>query len=167
MVDEKDCLMLCYIAEEQSMKRAAERLYITQPALTYRLNQLEKEFAVPLIVRGNRGTKLTMEGERLVEYAKRNLRELTELKEAVIHLRGEVKGTVCAWEFQAITDIIGYRRFLKALKIFILTCNFQSPADSVRKSMRCCAGMKFIWVLSAMIILGLRESIFFMRSISA
>jgi DNA-binding transcriptional LysR family regulator len=145
MVDEKDCLMLCYIAEEQSMKRAAERLYITQPALTYRLNQLEKEFAVPLIVRGNRGTKLTMEGERLVEYAKRNLRELTELKEAVI----------------------GYRRFLKALKIFILTCNFQSPADSVRKSMRCCAGMKFIWVLSAMITLGLRESIFFMRSISA
>lgn len=114
MVDEKDCLMLCYIAEEQSMKRAAERLYITQPALTYRLNQLEKEFAVPLIVRGNRGTKLTMEGERLVEYAKRNLRELTELKEAVIHLRGEVKGTLRL----GISSYYGHYRLPPILKSF-------------------------------------------------
>ncbi|WP_084011531.1 LysR family transcriptional regulator [Paenibacillus kribbensis] len=114
MMDEKDCLMLCYIAEEHSLKRAADRLYITQPALTYRLNQMEKEFGVPIIVRGNRGTKLTMEGERLAQYAKRNLRELTELKEAVIHLSGEVKGTLRL----GISSYYGHYRLPPILKSF-------------------------------------------------
>ncbi|MFB5678995.1 LysR family transcriptional regulator [Paenibacillus terreus] len=93
-MDEKDCLMLIYIEEERSLARAAERLYITQPALTYRLNQLEKSFGVPVIVRGAKGGRLTPEGERLAEYAKRHLAELAELREAVVHLRNEVRGTL-------------------------------------------------------------------------
>lgn len=93
-MDEKDCLMLIYIEEESSLARAAERLYITQPALTYRLNQLEKSFGVPVIVRGTKGGRLTPEGERLAEYAKRHLAELAALREAVVHLRNEVRGTL-------------------------------------------------------------------------
>ncbi|MDP4096807.1 LysR family transcriptional regulator [Paenibacillus sp. P96] len=94
VMDEKDCLMLIYIEEERSLVRAADRLYITQPALTYRLNQLEKSFGIPVIIRGAKGGRLTPEGERLVEYARRHLAGLAELRDAVLHLRNEVRGTL-------------------------------------------------------------------------
>ncbi|WP_082630282.1 helix-turn-helix domain-containing protein [Peribacillus muralis] len=43
-MDEKDCLILQYLLKDQNLTKAAERLYMTQPALTYRVRQIEKEF---------------------------------------------------------------------------------------------------------------------------
>ena len=39
------------IAEEKSLSKAAERLYLSQPALPQRLNKLEDELGTPLFVR--------------------------------------------------------------------------------------------------------------------
>lgn len=36
------------ISEEKSISKAAERLYITQPALSQRLKKLEEELGTPL-----------------------------------------------------------------------------------------------------------------------
>ncbi|MBR8643757.1 LysR family transcriptional regulator [[Brevibacterium] frigoritolerans] len=36
--------MLQYLYKDQNLTKAAERLYMTQPALTYRVRQIEKEF---------------------------------------------------------------------------------------------------------------------------
>ena len=44
-MDEKDCRLLLSVSEESSLTRAAERMFMTQPALTYRLQQLEKSLA--------------------------------------------------------------------------------------------------------------------------
>ena len=43
-MDEKDWNAIRVLYEEKNISRAAERLYISQPALTYRLKNLEKEF---------------------------------------------------------------------------------------------------------------------------
>ncbi|MEY9869202.1 DNA-binding transcriptional LysR family regulator [Peribacillus sp. B2I2] len=40
-MDEKDCLILQYLYQDQNLTKAAERLYMTQPALTYRVRQIE------------------------------------------------------------------------------------------------------------------------------
>lgn len=50
------------IAEEKSINKAAERLYITQPALSQRLKSLEKELGTPLFIRDNSGLSLTDAG---------------------------------------------------------------------------------------------------------
>lgn len=93
-MNEKDCLMLRYLAEEQSLTKAAERLFITQPALTYRLQQMEREFGVPIIIKNAKGTKFTPEGEYLAAYAKKTLDELHKMKEYIANMRNEVKGNL-------------------------------------------------------------------------
>lgn len=50
------------IAEEKSLSKAAERLYITQPALSQRLKKLEQELGTPLFVRDNAGLAITDAG---------------------------------------------------------------------------------------------------------
>ena len=57
-------VFLC-AAKHQNISRAAEELYISQPALSKTISKLEKEFGRPLFRRGNRGVQLTDEGREL------------------------------------------------------------------------------------------------------
>lgn len=59
------------IAEESSITRAAEKLYITQSALDQQLLKLEKELGLQLFHRAKNSLKLTAAGEVYVAYAKK------------------------------------------------------------------------------------------------
>ena len=50
------------IAEEKSLSKAAERLYLSQPALSQRLKKLEEELGTPLFIRGKDGLSITDAG---------------------------------------------------------------------------------------------------------
>ena len=52
-------------ADLGSFSKAADALGYTQSGITHMMNALEEELGVPLLVRGNRGVRLTAEGERL------------------------------------------------------------------------------------------------------
>ena len=53
------------IAEQKSMRKAADRLYVTQPNLTRAMQSLEDEMGTKLFVRTNHGVTLTTIGESL------------------------------------------------------------------------------------------------------
>jgi len=91
-MDEKDWKMLQTIYKERNITKAAEQLYISQPSLTYRIQQLEKEFGVKILARRKRGVDFTTEGEYLVHYADQMLRELTKTKDYLNSLNGQIKG---------------------------------------------------------------------------
>ncbi|MFM1653429.1 LysR family transcriptional regulator [Brevibacillus sp. B_LB10_24] len=93
-MNEKDCLMLKYIFEMQNLTKAAELLYMTPPALTYRLQQLEKEFGVQIMTKNGRRIEFTPEGRYLVQYAKRALLELRKTREHMLNMGSEVQGTL-------------------------------------------------------------------------
>jgi DNA-binding transcriptional LysR family regulator len=61
------------IAEEGKITKAAERLHITQPPLSYELASLERELGVTLVKRGPRGIELTDAGKLLYERSGRIL----------------------------------------------------------------------------------------------
>ncbi|MDH7794814.1 LysR family transcriptional regulator of gallate degradation [Beijerinckia sp. GAS462] len=65
---------------------AAEALRISQPAMTYLINQLEADLGIRLVVRGTTGTALTTIGDL---FAKRTERCLQKIAEAVENLLGE------------------------------------------------------------------------------
>jgi DNA-binding transcriptional LysR family regulator len=90
----KDWIILNTIYEERNITKAAERLYISQPALTYRLQQLEKEFGTQIVIRGKKGVEFTSEGEFLVDYAKSMLIQLRQTKEEIQNMSNKVKGTL-------------------------------------------------------------------------
>ena len=61
----------CFLAVAQfgNLRRAAQALSITQPAVTKTLNELEALLAKPLFVRGRQGAALTAEGEAFMRHA--------------------------------------------------------------------------------------------------
>ncbi|RZB13259.1 LysR family transcriptional regulator [Streptomyces sp. F001] len=62
-------LLRCFVAvaEEGSLTRAAERLFVSQPALTKQIKQLEARVGVPLFTRSRAGMALTEPGRVLAE----------------------------------------------------------------------------------------------------
>lgn len=68
------------IAETGSLREAAERLHVTQPALSRMIKTLELSSGVALFVRSQRGLSLTSAGQELHRYASRTLKELTDVE---------------------------------------------------------------------------------------
>lgn len=58
------------VAEELSFTRAAERLFVSQPALSKQIRMLEKQLGVALFERDRRTVRLTAVGEALVPHAR-------------------------------------------------------------------------------------------------
>ena len=66
------------IARRGSVSRAAEALFLTQPALTARLKGLERDLGTALFIRHGRGVRLTEAGRAFLPYAQRALDEIDE-----------------------------------------------------------------------------------------
>ena len=58
------------VAEQRSVRRAAEQLVVTQPAVSASLAALEKAIGVELVTRAGRGIELTEAGRTLERYAR-------------------------------------------------------------------------------------------------
>src|SRR5215213_10427000 len=67
------------VAEEANITRAAERLHISQPALSSAIKQLEAQLGVTLLDRSGRGVTVTPAGTVMMERG----RELLALADAV------------------------------------------------------------------------------------
>jgi DNA-binding transcriptional LysR family regulator len=79
------------VAEELHFSRAAERLYIAQPALSEQIRRLERDLGVELLRRTTRKVELTPAGEEFLVRARRILAEAdAAMGEAERAARGEV-----------------------------------------------------------------------------
>ena len=67
------------VAETLNFSRAAEALYISQPALSYQVAELEKELGVELFTRDRRRVCLTPEGMALLEPARGMIQQADQL----------------------------------------------------------------------------------------
>jgi DNA-binding transcriptional LysR family regulator len=83
-----------WIAQTGSFNRAAERLYLTQPSVTARIQSLEKELGQPLFERKPRGVRLTDAGRVLLPHAERVLQAIRKARQAVTDLESATGGTL-------------------------------------------------------------------------
>ena len=58
------------IASSKSLREAASRLFVSQPALSSTIRELEEEIGITLFQRNNKGISLTDEGKEFLTYAK-------------------------------------------------------------------------------------------------
>ena len=57
------------LLQENSYNKAAAKLHITQPALTYCIKSMEKELGVRLLTRNTQGFSLTEDGKNVLEFS--------------------------------------------------------------------------------------------------
>ena len=99
-------------AEEASFSKAAERLFITQPAVSKRITALENELAVRLFDREGRRIRLTEAGRLLLPHAQEIIRHIEHSRELMRSLSGTVSGSLR----MASSHHIGLHRLPAVLK---------------------------------------------------
>jgi LysR family transcriptional regulator, low CO2-responsive transcriptional regulator len=85
---------LLEVATAGSVRAAAERLFVTQPAVSLQLGALQRELGVRLVAREGRGLRLTPAGEVLAGYARRVLGLLEEAAVATAGAASPDRGRV-------------------------------------------------------------------------
>ena len=60
--------ILQMVSSQESFKKAAEKLYISQPAVSLQIQSLEKQLNTALFYRDKRKARLTETGQLLVKY---------------------------------------------------------------------------------------------------
>lgn len=116
-----------WISQTGSFNRAAERLYLTQPSVTARIQALEKELGQPLFERKPRGVRLTDAGRALLPHAERVLQDIRKARQAVVDLMSATGGTLalgCAlttstYTLPQILDV--YKRTYPQVEITVRT----------------------------------------------
>lgn len=81
------------VAHTSNLSRAAERLGISQPALSLAMQRLENSFGVPLLIRGKTGVQPTHQGQRLLHQARVLLAEWEKIRESALRDQSEVAGS--------------------------------------------------------------------------
>lgn len=107
--------ILVILAEEMNMRKAAERLFVSQPALSQRLQSIEKSWGTKIFLRSKRGLTITPPGEKILSYVREVVLKEETVREELEALDSEVHGTLKL----AVASIIGQYWLPKVLKQYV------------------------------------------------
>jgi DNA-binding transcriptional LysR family regulator len=102
------------VAETGSFSRAAERIFLTQPAISKRIALLEDELGAKLFDRVGRSPQLTPAGQALAARARELLKDFEDVRRVITNLGGTIGGELRL----AMSHHIGLHRLPPALKRF-------------------------------------------------
>lgn len=80
------------VAEQESFRKAADRLNLSQPAVSQNIHALEEELGATLFDRSGNRVRLTQAGTVLLKYARRNAQLAREALDALAKTAGEPRG---------------------------------------------------------------------------
>jgi len=89
-----DVLAFIEVARAESFSQAAERLFLTQPAISKRVSNLEESLGVQLFDRVGRRVQLTEAGRALLPRARQWLLDFDDIKKSIADLSGPITGVL-------------------------------------------------------------------------
>lgn len=125
------------VAAQRSFRRAAEQLFLTQPAVTQQIKALEEIFGLPLFDRSGRVVTLTAAGSLLLARANEALVPLEQAAAELAALKGEISG---ALRIAASTTIAQYLlppllgvflRLYPAVRVELTSSNTEAVAEEL------------------------------------
>jgi len=93
-MDERDWLIFHILNEKRNITKTGQALFISQPALTTRLRQIEDKLGAQLIYRSGKGIHFTSQGEYLAKCSKEMLVRIQEIKDKITSMHEDVRGTL-------------------------------------------------------------------------
>ncbi|TAK81409.1 MAG: LysR family transcriptional regulator [Betaproteobacteria bacterium] len=94
------------VAKHLSFTKAAEVLFMSQPAVTFQIRQLEEQLDARLFDRTSRGIALTPAGAVTLEYAERMLAMSNELKTRIKEMSGCISGQLLIGASTTYADLL-------------------------------------------------------------
>jgi DNA-binding transcriptional LysR family regulator len=117
-MDTQNLRAFTLVAETRSFSGAAQKLHLTQPAVSKRIALLEQQLGAQLFDRIGRSVSLTEAGVALLPHARNVHRELLDAEQSVRDLSGEVSGRLRL----ATSHHIGLHRLPPVLGDFSQNC---------------------------------------------
>ena len=93
-MDLTDWKLLKEIYQQKGLSKAAAALFLSQPAASYRLGKMEKEFGKALFIREYSGIRLTPAGMRLLSFSEKMIALQKEIVENVQQPEASCEGTI-------------------------------------------------------------------------
>ena len=90
----RELLYICTIAQEQSLSKAAQKLYVSQPSLSHCLSNLEEKLGTKLFYRSTKGLSLTYAGEQYYRMALEILEKYNEFENAITEVNELKRGRI-------------------------------------------------------------------------
>ena len=94
------------VAKHLSFTKAADALFMTQPAVTFQVRQLEEQYGTRLFERRHGGILPTPAGELMFSYAERILALSAEMDTRLAEINGEMRGTLLLGAASGIADTL-------------------------------------------------------------
>jgi DNA-binding transcriptional LysR family regulator len=94
------------VAKQLSFTKAADTLFMTQPAVTFQIKQLEEHFNMRLFERGAGRISLTPAGDLVLDYAERILGLSGELETRLAEMGGQMNGPLLIGASTTIAEFI-------------------------------------------------------------
>lgn len=82
------------VAQEGNLTRAAERLHLTQPAVSLQIKSLQNVLNLQLFVRTPAGMSLSDDGAKLLPFAQRVMESVAEFRQGAASLHSTLSGTL-------------------------------------------------------------------------
>jgi len=110
-MNEKDWLIIYTVWQHQNITRAAQQLYTSQPALSYRLKQIERKLGIALFEESGRQMTFSAQGRYLAQHAARVLNDSLQLRQTLQSLsqprQGELRiGVTSNFAAYRLPDIL-------------------------------------------------------------
>jgi DNA-binding transcriptional LysR family regulator len=127
------------VAEQHSFRKAAEELYLTQPAVSLQIKALEEEIGVQLFDRSGSQIALTEAGEILLNYSRRANTLLVQAQQEIAALSGEHAGNLALGASTTIAQYVLPRllgEFSKAyprVHLTMISGNTEQIVDAVEE----------------------------------
>ena len=93
-MEDRDWELLQILYEQKSITKTSQLLFTSQPALTARLQQIEKEFGIKIVHRSSKGVQFTPQGEYVAASAIKVLQKIKKIKEQVSNMGESISGTI-------------------------------------------------------------------------
>ncbi len=90
----RDMEMMVALARQKHFSRAAEECGISQPAFSARIRNIEEQFGLPIVRRGNKFLGFTPEGELLLKWARRILSDVDGMRQELDASKGNLRGSL-------------------------------------------------------------------------
>lgn len=103
------------VADRLSFSRAAERLFLTQPAVSRYIKELEQSIGASLFGHRKRNLSLTDAGQSLQQHARRVLAQIEEMETSLNSVGGVLAGPIrlgasVAWQVLMAEILVDFQR---------------------------------------------------------